>query len=64
MHLYNLKNGKISCYQITKLVLFQNIDQYYSNTGIKLGELISFHWKDIDYDKKRIAIDITTVNGK
>ena len=33
-------------------------------TGIRPGELISLHWKDIDYDKKRIAIDKTTVNGK
>ena len=33
-------------------------------TGIRPGELISVLWKDIDYDKKRIAIDKTTVRGK
>lgn len=28
------------------------------------GEIISLTWNDIDFDKKRIAVDKTTVNGK
>ncbi|MGB7402176.1 MAG: site-specific integrase [Arcobacter sp.] len=33
-------------------------------TGIRPGELISLKWSDIDFEKKRIAVDKTTVNGK
>ncbi|MGJ0363032.1 site-specific integrase [Aliarcobacter cryaerophilus] len=33
-------------------------------TGMRPGEIISLTWKDIDFDKKRIAVDKTTVNGK
>ncbi len=33
-------------------------------TGIRPGELIALTWKDIDYNKKRIAIEKTIVNGK
>lgn len=33
-------------------------------TGIRPGELISLTWNDIDYDKKRIAVEKTTVHGK
>lgn len=28
------------------------------------GEIISLTWNDIDFEKKRIAVDKTTVNGK
>lgn len=34
------------------------------NTGIRPGELISLTWNDIDFDKKRIAVDKTTFQGK
>ena len=50
-----LKNAKGNLYYFIIVMLY---------TGIRPGELISLHWKDIDYDKKRIAIDKTTVNGK
>lgn len=33
-------------------------------TGIRPGELISLTWNDIDYEKKRIAVEKTTVYGK
>ncbi len=33
-------------------------------TGMRPGEIISLIWNDIDFDKKRIAVDKTTVNGK
>ncbi|RXK14246.1 site-specific integrase [Halarcobacter mediterraneus] len=33
-------------------------------TGIRPGELISLTWDDIDYDKKRVAVEKTTVHGK
>lgn len=33
-------------------------------TGMRPGEIISLTWNDIDFDKKRIAVDKTTVNGK
>lgn len=33
-------------------------------TGIRPGELISLTWNDIDYEKKRIAVEKTTVQGK
>lgn len=33
-------------------------------TGMRPGEIIALNWNDIDYDKKRIAIDKTIVNGK
>lgn len=32
-------------------------------TGIRPGELISLTWNDIDFEKKRIAVDKTTVSG-
>ncbi len=33
-------------------------------TGMRPGEIISLTWNDIDFEKKRIAVDKTTVNGK
>lgn len=33
-------------------------------TGMRPGEIISLTWNDIDFDKKRIAVDKTTVKGK
>ena len=33
-------------------------------TGIRPGELISLTWNDIDFDKKRIAVDKTIFQGK
>jgi integrase len=33
-------------------------------TGIRPGELISLTWNDIDFQKKRIAVDKTTFQGK
>lgn len=33
-------------------------------TGMRPGEIISLTWNDIDFDKKRIAVDKTTVQGK
>lgn len=33
-------------------------------TGIRPGELIALTWDDIDYEKKRIVIEKTVVNGK
>ena len=32
-------------------------------TGMRQGEIISLTWNDIDFDKKRIAVDKTTVRG-
>jgi len=32
-------------------------------TGMRQGEIISLTWKDIDFDKKRIAVDKTTYRG-
>lgn len=34
------------------------------STGMRPGEIIALKWKDIDFDKKRIAVDKTIVNGK
>jgi len=34
------------------------------HTGIRPGELIALTWKDIDFEKKRILIEKTIVNGK
>lgn len=34
------------------------------HTGIRPGELIALTWDDIDYAKKRITVEKTTVNGK
>jgi integrase len=33
-------------------------------TGIRPGELISLTWNDIDFQKRRIAVDKTTLQGK
>lgn len=33
-------------------------------TGMRPGEIISLTWNDIDFEKKRIAVDKTTVRGK
>lgn len=33
-------------------------------TGMRPGEIISLTWNDIDFEKKRIAVDKTTVKGK
>lgn len=33
-------------------------------TGIRPGELISLTWNDIDFEKRRIAVDKTTFQGK
>ncbi len=33
-------------------------------TGMRPGEIISLTWNDIDFNKKRIAVDKTTVRGK
>ena len=33
-------------------------------TGMRQGEIISLTWSDIDFEKKRIAVDKTTVRGK
>lgn len=33
-------------------------------TGIRPGELIALTWDDVDYEKKRITVEKTTVNGK
>ncbi|NQY22302.1 MAG: tyrosine-type recombinase/integrase [Campylobacteraceae bacterium] len=33
-------------------------------TGIRPGEIIALRWEDIDFKKKRIAVDRTIVNGK
>lgn len=33
-------------------------------TGMRPGEIISLTWNDIDFEKKRIAVDKTIVNGK
>jgi integrase len=33
-------------------------------TGMRPGEIISLTWIDIDFEKKRIAVDKTTVKGK
>ena len=33
-------------------------------TGIRPGEIIALRWDDIDFKKKRIAVDKTIVNGK
>ncbi|WP_410110968.1 site-specific integrase [Malaciobacter mytili] len=33
-------------------------------TGIRPGEIISLTWNDIDFQKKRIAVDKTTFQGK
>lgn len=50
-----LKNAEGNLYYVILIML---------HTGIRPGELISVTWNDVDFEKKRIAIDKTTVNGK
>ncbi len=56
-------------YEIKQILINTDGSLYYTvyfmlYTGIRPGELISLTWNDIDYKRKRIAIDKTTVNGK
>lgn len=50
-----LKNATGNLYYAIFIILY---------TGIRPGELISLTWNDIDFNKKRIAVDKTTFQGK
>lgn len=55
--------------ELIKILNFTTGNLYYFivimlYTGMRPGEIISLIWDDIDFDKKRIAVDKTTVNGK
>ena len=50
-----LKHAKENLYYFILVMLL---------TGIRPGELIALKWNDVDFKKKRIAIDKTIVNGK
>ncbi|MCT7618525.1 tyrosine-type recombinase/integrase [Aliarcobacter butzleri] len=55
--------------EILKILESSTGNLYYAifiilHTGIRPGELISLTWNDIDFNKKRIAVDKTTWRGK
>ncbi|TLS72150.1 site-specific integrase [Aliarcobacter thereius] len=50
-----LNNSKGNLYYFICIMLY---------SGIRPGEVISLTWNDIDFEKKQIAVDKTTVNGK
>lgn len=49
-----LDNAHGNLYQTIVLMLY---------TGMRPGEVISLHWNDFDFEKKRIAVEKTIVNG-